>query len=365
MKVVFILNSIVNPNSIKRINEFYENGYDVEAYGFSRNLDIANTPNDVSITTIGEFSNSSSYLHRLSIIFKGLTRVLNSTNEKKCIYYIVGLEVALCFRIKNKGARYIYEEADIVHANMTNRVLRTLFERLDLFIIRKSKFSAFRSEGFVKYHFPTLPPSNIVVIPNRLNPRIINYSMIEKTTFNPRKIRFGFVGMIRYESIFNFAQVIGKFFPQHEFHLYGVFIDDYWRTRYSAQPKKDNIFYHGAFCSPNDLPKIYSNIDYVVSTYDVSSENTRYAEPNKIYEAIYFETPIIVSSNTFLAEKVKRLGIGYDVDAMNETKLVDFIKELNAEDFAIRKAGAKAIDKRETLNLNDEFFMEFEKQINY
>ena len=35
--------------------------------------------------------------------------------------------------------------------------------------------------------------------------------------------------------------------------------------------------------------------DMVVATYDVTIENVRYAEPNKIYEAIFFETPIILS----------------------------------------------------------------------
>ena len=103
-----------------------------------------------------------------------------------------------------------------------------------------------------------------------------------------------------------------------------------------------------------DLPDVYGSIDLVLATYDVKYENVKYAEPNKIYESIYFETPIIVSSGTFLAKKVKRLGIGYDVNAMNEEEVVAFVKNLNEEDLSKKRANAKAIEKRKTLNINDD-----------
>lgn len=76
-----------------------------------------------------------------------------------------------------------------------------------------------------------------------------------------------------------------------------------------AESLKDinNIFFHGAFKNPIDLPKIYSKIDFIVATYDTTTLNPQYAEPNKIYEAIFFRTPIIVSYNSYLANKVNKL----------------------------------------------------------
>ena len=101
-----------------------------------------------------------------------------------------------------------------------------------------------------------------------------------------------------------------------------------------------------------------------MATYDARYENVRYAEPNKIYESIYFETPIVVSSGTFLAEKVKKLGIGYDIDAMNDDEIIKFVSNLSEESLLEKKQNAQKIDKRETLNINEDFFKKLDNIIN-
>ena len=112
-----------------------------------------------------------------------------------------------------------------------------------------------------------------------------------------------------------------------------------------------------------DLPGIYSQIDVVLSAYDVRGINPRYAEPNKLYEAIYFEKPIIVSSNSFLADKVERLGIGYAVDALNEDEVVGLVKSIDGKSIEEKKINIKKIDKKDCINSNEEFFTLLEKKL--
>lgn len=69
----------------------------------------------------------------------------------------------------------------------------------------------------------------------------------------------------------------------------------------------------------------------VLATYDVKYDNVHYVEPNKIYESIYFETPIIVSEGCFLGEKVKKLNIGYTVNALNTIDIKKLIDSLTIE----------------------------------
>ena len=73
------------------------------------------------------------------------------------------------------------------------------------------------------------------------------------------------------------------------------------------------------------MASIYAGIDWVLSAYDADYENVRYAEPNKLYESIFFETPIIVSRGTFLAERVESLGVGLSVDASKEDEVVSLV----------------------------------------
>ena len=112
------------------------------------------------------------------------------------------------------------------------------------------------------------------------------------------------------------------------------------------------------------MPGIYSQIDVVLSAYDVRGINPQYAEPNKLYEAIYFEKPIIVSSNSFLADKVARLGIGYDVDALNEDKVVALVKSINKNSIEEKKTNIRKIDKKECISSNEKLFTMLEQRLN-
>lgn len=354
-EVVFILTSSVNPNSIKRIDEFISRGNKVKAYGFKRDVDVPNKSKYVEVEILGNFKNNLSYYKRCAIIYKGIRKVLKETKAQESIYYLVGLDVAMFFRLQTKKP-YIFEEADLVHTNVRAKAIKDLYERIDKYIIKHSVLSAFRSEGFVRYHFGEEVPENVHVIANRLNVAIKNFEALPKMPVDMKHLKIGYVGFIRYRSILNFAKVFCEQFPQHEFHFYGAFTTEQNEKAFSVLKDYKNCYFHGSFKSPDELNIIYSQIDMVLSTYDVSSENVRYAEPNKIYEAIYFETPIIVSSGTFLADKVKRLEIGYDIDAMSADEIERFIKSLSINTYEGIVKHIQAIDKEMVINRNDDFF---------
>lgn len=360
MKIVFILNSSGNPNHLKRIDEFVMHGYDVYAYCFLRDKEFPNSTQLCTIKPVSKISNSSIYIKRCKSLYQGIKKVLAETKSEKCLYYLVGLEIAMFFRLVSRKP-YIFEEADMVHTNMSNVFFKYLFERVDKYVIKHSCLSAFRSEGFLQYHFGYKIPDNVIVIPNKLNPNIVNLPVIPKLDTNIAKLRIGFVGCIRYNSIFHFCRVFCESFPQHEFHFYGKCTNDNAENMFRELLQYNNCFFHGEFVSPDDLYRIYSGLDMVLSTYDISCENVRYAEPNKIYEAIYFDTPIIVSSETYLAQKVRRLGIGFDIDAMNDNEIKDFVSSLTIDIIQGVKAKIKQIDKKDVLSVNDELFKRIAK----
>ena len=69
----------------------------------------------------------------------------------------------------------------------------------------------------------------------------------------------------------------------------------------------------------------------MIACYDTSTINERIAEPNKLYEALFFCKPIIVSKHTYLAEKVELLQCGYAIDPFNDEAIVTFIKQISKE----------------------------------
>jgi glycosyltransferase involved in cell wall biosynthesis len=144
------------------------------------------------------------------------------------------------------------------------------------------------------------------------------------------KLVFSYVGAFRYpNTIFRFAKIVGDKYTQHQFHFYGDSILTPEVIKLSNAYK--NIKYFGPFKNPDDLSSIYENIDIVVASYDIQSLNERIAEPNKLYESLYFQKPIVVSKNTFLAERVNDFGCGFAIDASKDEAIISFIESLNTE----------------------------------
>lgn len=359
-KIVFILNSTSTPIGFKRINEFISNGYDVDVYGFERDSTL---PSNIPIEIIGFINNSKAYYTRVLTIIKGIKKVIQKYKHQNVTFYVRGLELAFFMSLFSKK-RYIYEECDLVHTYMRNALMVKIFEKIDLYTIKRSILTVFTSEGFLKYHFGDCTPDNVYILTNRLPISVTSLQKIPKKTYNISSLSIGFVGFIRFKSIYNFSRVICESFPNITFHFFGIATDDKDKQLFAQLATYPNCIFHGAFRNPDDLPKIYASIDLVLATYDVDNDNVRYAEPNKIYEAIYFDTPIIVSSSTYLAEKVKKLGIGFDVDATSENSIVTFINNLTEAKFSSIIENLKHIDKNSAININIDFFAKLSMLLN-
>ena len=146
------------------------------------------------------------------------------------------------------------------------------------------------------------------------------------------------------------VKAIGEY-GKHEVHLYGIFSDE-TNGRYSIKSLVDfysNVYYHGPFKNPDDFPEIYSNIDIVLCYYK-SSRNDLYLEPNKLYEAIFYDCPIIVADDTFVGKKVKKLNIGYAISEDDENSLINFIHSINRTDFEEKLLALKNISKEECID---------------
>lgn len=354
-KLVFIMAGMGNPNNIKRIEEAKARGFDVDVYAFDGQRDSPRDPEGVKVQMLPGYTSDLSYRKRIGKVVSGLKSVVSRYKKDESVYYLFRNDKAIMFALLTRRP-FIFEEADMTHANIHNYFLRNGIEMMIRKVIKHSIVSIFRSEGFLKYHFSDNRPNNVYVIPNRLHPGIVNIPVVEYTGLDATHLRFGFVGGVRYDTIYKFAETMLKNYPQHEFHFYGMFPNEKQERKFNPLKKYENCYFHGVFRSPDDLPKIYSKIDVLLSAYDVTEINPRYAEPNKLYEAIYFDKPIIVSSNSFLADKVKRLGVGYDVDALNENAIVELLKGINAESIEEKKRNIAKIDKKACINDNEEFF---------
>lgn len=348
MKFIFIIPSVNDSHARNRIVEFIEKGYEVNVYGFERTNNKKSNPSPYKIVSLGTLSDKR-YTNRIKLYYKEFKRLGRIYNPNEVVFYLFGLDIALFFHMANPGFRYVYEECDLTH---TYTRFKKPLELIDRIIIKQSILTITTSEGFIKYHFKDKVPSNVCVVKNKLNSAILDYAVKQKRVFDKSNISIGFVGAPRFKSIYCFIDVFCRNYPQYIFHVFGGPIP----PEFEPLRNYANCVFHGFFKNPDELSEIYSSIDLVLSTYDVEFDNVKYAEPNKLYESIYFETPIIVSSGTFLAEKVRGLGVGYDIDPLNEQSIIDFVQNLSKEKLAVCQSNAQKISKRNLVSINDHLF---------
>lgn len=356
MQVVFFVNIIKQARCIRRISDFTNRGYQVKTYGFDRDGDNRKSPN-IPHEIIGQVSRTSSYFTRLMMMRKAIKRTLKS-QANDAVYYLFSLDVAFAFFLAGgKKKRYIYEISDVMELEVSNKLLSTILRAINCYIINRSFETVMTSPGFVGYYFGNKVPSHISILPNKLNKAVLSLPKPRPKLFNPQELTIGFTGAIRNKAIYNFIEIVGQNMPNVKLRFHGIFTDDkiYGEKIKNAIEKYDNIEYLGAFKNPDDFPEIYSNIDLVLCLYTASG-NDKILEPNKLYESIFFEKPIIVSKNTFTGDYVEEKGIGYAVNGESTDDVISLLKSITTESYLQRVTCCASIPKECSVDNTDAFF---------
>lgn len=98
--------------------------------------------------------------------------------------------------------------------------------------------------------------------------------------------------------------------------------------------KCSRIHYYGKVSYEKAL-QIMNNSHFIIALYYLINPLHKYASPNKFYESLYLEKPIITSSNTLVGDRVKESNTGYVVDD-DYHSLKSIFNDLNTKEFAIR-----------------------------
>lgn len=226
---------------------------------------------------------------------------------------------------KNMKIKLVYDEHDLFYTYFLNRK-----GIINKFICNFIKYSEKIMLKRVDNHIVVTPEmarlysnssNNITIINNA--PLSAIFRDINKTHSN--KLRIGYIGSVRYlEELKVLIDVSQKFKDKVEIIISGrgVALDEL--ISYSSNYK--NVEITGAF-SMDQLEELYKNIDITYAFYpgDVSSISM----PNKFYESIITETPIIANKETEFGKEVIKNNIGYSIDETSLSKeLEKIISEL-------------------------------------
>lgn len=101
----------------------------------------------------------------------------------------------------------------------------------------------------------------------------------------------------------------------------------------NASRENNNITYLGAVSHTKAL-ELQFNADLIYAIYRTHLTNNVLAAPNKFYESLYLETPIIINSGVLISEVIDKNKIGFIVQE-SMSGLVSFLQNLTNQDISL------------------------------
>lgn len=173
-------------------------------------------------------------------------------------------------------------------------------------------------------------PRNYIIIPNIpevKNPPLEVENNVERKT---GEIRIAYVGgLVKDRGLIELINVVQEM-PRIKLEIAGFGDTDIVRAVEQAAHTYENIQYDGKVPYEKAL-EIMGNADLLYAMYYKTNPNHIYAAPNKFYESLLLQIPLITTEGTLVGNKVKCFHNGY-VIMEGEGYLAKFLSKISIQD---------------------------------
>lgn len=325
--IVVITPTPSHPRFQKRISALSKLS-DIIVFSFKRGLYEVNAiQSGIKVVDLGLIPNRN-YIKRIFplimavyLLFKNLPR-----GYKTIQFYTFSIDCLLLAKLVGIKVGF-FEVGDLHILSTTNKWFRS-FEKI---ILGHIKGLVLTSKEYLNQYYKSLIRHNgkptVFIIENRLPPSLKPYRIRNKTEMIVRKtpIIIGLIGLLRYE--IPIIRLLNYVNENPELVVLKIFGDGPCKQLISEH-LSEIIQFYGSFKNPDELPKIYNEIDLNYVVYDNRFLNVKLAIPNKLYESAFFQVPLICSPNTYLSRLTKEWGIGGTVRIDTQKHFNDDMKRI-------------------------------------
>ena len=336
MKVCFLLTHVPNPRMNKRIEAFKQTADTKVICTRRASQNIWEPVQDVEHIIFDIDLPSAKHIIKRYVVSRDFQkRALDKLAElRPDVIYTEGLDsLLIAEKHKKSHAVKIANEVADLRENYIERPKKLSDRMITSVLLRKEK-EAFKdvdclvvtSPKFYEMHYRDyISKDKMLFVPNVPDAEAFrNYRKKEGGPFT-----VGFIGGIRYlKQMKLLADAAGELGIGVLFAGAGGTTGEYEEIRSYCEGKK-NVSFTGRYDYNSEIAGLYGRVDCVFSVYDADNPNVRIALPNKLYESILCELPIIVAKGTYLAELVEEWGVGVCVKHTSARELADALRRLS------------------------------------
>jgi len=352
-RVVFFSPDVTDVSTIKRADEFIDNGFSLTVLGFRRsryNRDYQPrwTYFELGKTADGNYPKRLILLlFSLGVIFRARGHLCGASwlYARNLDQLLLALLSKALFRSR---ARIIYEVLDIqpafVRPGLRGRFLRlverTCLGRVELLVVSSPGFVrnyyeatlGYRGKWFLlenKLHASTLPMLNTA-----------REGILKRPPDRGRyKWTVSYVGLIRGEATLELMEHVARRLRDDVlFKFHGILTTVDPRKFAETIARNPNMIYCGEYVNPRDLGAVYSDTDFVWALdLENADNNSRWLLPCRFYEAGILGLPCLAARDFELGRKIDTLEVGWTFAAPFEETLAAFFLSMTPDAYEERR----------------------------
>lgn len=334
MTVCFLLTHVPNPRINKRI-EVFKTQADTHVICTRRvSQNVWEPTQDVDHVIFDiDLPSAKHILKRYAVSQEFQKKALSQLEKlKPNIIYAEGLDTLIIAGKykKNHHVRIVFEVADLrenyiaTPKKAVDRAITSMLLQREKKEFRNVDFLVVTSPKFYDIHYNTLiSRDKMLYIPNAPDANVFRNYKKHQGDFS-----VGFIGGIRYlKQMKMLVDAAGMVGCKVLFAGAGGTSSDYEEIQAYCKGK-DYVQFTGRYDYNSQIADLYGMVDCVFAVYDAENPNVKIALPNKLYESILCELPIIVAKGTYLEELVKKWGVGVSVSHKDVNELAEILKKL-------------------------------------
>lgn len=304
MHVVILRSNPISPDPRveKEARSLAKAGYQIQALGWDRSGDLPKMENkgEISISRLAILAKYGSGLMNLPALLRWQIGLLSWLIKNKNSFDVIHacdfdtiLPAMLVKGIWKKIVIYDIFDFYADHLRKTPFFIKKIIRSLDFWAINKSD-GLILVDDSRKSQIRGSKPKFCVSIYN--SPEDLHDSKSENVELEKKpSLKIAYIGLLQFErGLLELIEVL-KNHPDWQLDLAGFGGDE---EEIQSQIKSmKNVNWYGRISYDKALV-ISQNSDVMIATYDPSIPNHRYSSPNKVFEAMMLEKPIIVAKNT-------------------------------------------------------------------
>lgn len=362
LKTLYLVHDLSDSTVHKRVAMLKDGGADVTIMGFHRNDNPPTSIHGFQAIPLAK-TYDGKFIHRI------LTTLRMVAAISKHRHYFAASDVVIARTLEmlaiavrgrslvSPAPVLVYECLDIHRLLLKQNFMGAALRALEGWLSKRASLLLTSSPAFVREYFNVY--SSVKCPAYLIENKIYQPAPQPQPTLNREAVtpwRIGWFGAIRcHKSLTILTSLVRQMNGKVEVIIRGKPSYDQFEDFDQQTSGIEGLSFEGPYKNPDDLENIYGDVHFTWAI-DMFEEglNSSWLLPNRIYEGGYYGSVPLVQNHVETGKHAKSLGTGVQLSSPLEPQLIEFFKNLTADNYKILQEQAQSVEPHHWILTRDD-----------